>query len=178
VDGYLLDNNVISILMRRQKDPRYPHVRAKVDALGESPICLPVIAMAEIEYGMAKAEIPDAEQRDNVRRFFAEYPHHLGVDDHTIEPYSLIRAQLWKDHATRMKRGHKERLPEELVHRESGKLLGIDERDLLIARVAAQYNLVLATCDHNCGMTAIEAAAAKLQQAGHPIILRISYWGE
>jgi predicted nucleic acid-binding protein len=133
--------------------------------------------MAEIEYGMAKAEAPDAQQRDNVRRFFAEYPLHLGVDDHTIEPYSLIRAQLWKDHATKKGRGHKETLPEELTHRESGKLLGIDERDLLIASVAAQYSLVLATCDQNQGMRAIEAAAARLELAGYPIQLRISYWG-
>lgn len=176
MDGYLLDNNVISILMRTP-DPRYPRIRTKVNALGSSPIYLPVIAMAEIEYGMAKAETPDAEQRDNVRRFFAEYPLHLGVDDHTIEPYSLIRAQLWRDHATKKRRGHKETLPEELTHRESGKLLGIDERDLLIASVAAQYNLVLATCDQNQGMMAIEAAAARLEQAGRPIQLRISYWG-
>lgn len=175
MDGYLLDNNVISILMRAT-DPRYPHVKAKFDALGVSPICLPVIAIGEIEYGMAKAETPDVEQRDRVRRFFAEYPLHLGIDDHTVEPYSLIRAQLWKDHATRKGRGHKETLPEELVHRESGKLLGIDERDLLIASVAAQYNLVLATCDQNPGMLAIDAAAGRLEQTGHPIRLRISYW--
>jgi predicted nucleic acid-binding protein len=176
VDGYLLDNNVISILMR-PPDPRYAHVKAKFDALGASPICLPVIAIAEIEYGMAKAEAPDAEQRHSVRRFFAEYPLHLGIDDHTVEPYSLIRSQLWKDHATKKGRGHKETLPEELVHRESGKLLGIDERDLLIASVAAQYSLVLATCDQNPGMLAIEAAAGRLEQAGYPIQLRISYWG-
>jgi predicted nucleic acid-binding protein len=169
VEGYLLDNNVISILMR-PRDPRYPQVKARFDDLGASPVYLPVIAIAEIEYGMAKAENPDERQRDAVRRFFAEYPIHLAVDDETIEPYALIRAQLWKDCDARGK------LPEEWVHRESGKLLGIDERDLLIASVAAQYSLVLATCDQNRGMTAIEGAAAKLAQAGYPIRLRISYW--
>ena len=169
MEGYLLDNNVISILMR-PNEPRYPKVKARFDGLGASPVYLPVIAIAEIEYGMAKAENPDERQRDAVRRFFAEYPIHLAVDDDTIEPYALIRAQLWKDHGTKGK------LPEEWVHRESGKLLGIDERDLLIASVAAQYSLVLATCDQNRGMTAIDAAAAKLEQAGAPIRLRISYW--
>jgi predicted nucleic acid-binding protein len=169
VEGYLLDTNVISILMR-QNDPLYPHVKMRFDGLGASPVYLPVIAIAEIEYGMAKAENPDERQRDAVRQFFKEYPTHLAVDDNTIEPYARIRAQLRKDCPG------KGNLPEEWVHRESGKLLGIDERDLLIASVAAQYNLVLATCDQNRGMKAIEAAAAKVQEAGHPIRLRISYW--
>ncbi|MBN1509766.1 MAG: type II toxin-antitoxin system VapC family toxin [Sedimentisphaerales bacterium] len=175
MEGYLLDNNVISILMR-PKDPRYPRVKARFDGLGASPVYLPVIAIAEIEYGMAKAESPDERQRDAVRRFFEEYPIHLGVDDNTVEPYALIRSQLWKDCATKLGGKHKEKLPEELIHRESGKLLGIDERDLLIASVAAQYNLVLATCDRNQGMTAIEAAAIGLQRTGHAVQLRISYW--
>ncbi|MCX5646021.1 MAG: type II toxin-antitoxin system VapC family toxin [Phycisphaerae bacterium] len=175
MEGYLLDNNVISILMR-PKDPRYPQVKARFDGLGASPVYLPVIAIAEIEYGMAKADRPDEQQRNAVRCFFADYPIHLSINDDTVEPYALIRAQLWKDCATRIGSKHKEKLPEELVDRESGKLLGIDERDLLIASVAAQYNLVLATCDQNPGMTAIDAAAARLAQSGHPIRLRISYW--
>ena len=58
----------------------------------------------------------------------------------------------------------------------TGKELGIDERDLLIASVAAQYNLVLATIDQNEGMKRIEAAAASLAAKGSRIALRISYW--
>ncbi|MFH1922071.1 MAG: type II toxin-antitoxin system VapC family toxin [Planctomycetota bacterium] len=176
VEGYLLDNNIISILVR-PADERYPRVRAHLEAVQPSPIFLPVIAIAEIEYGMAKAENPDEKQQAAMRQFFAQYPLHLGIDDHTIEPYALIRAQLWKTHATKRRRGHKETLPEELVNRESGKLLSIDERDLLIACVAVQYNLVLATCDENPGMKAVEEAAAELETAGHPVRLRISYWG-
>lgn len=176
VQGYLLDNNVISILVRAG-DPRHPRIKAHLEAVGSCPIFLPVIAIAEIEYGMAKAEKPDESQQAAMRRFFAEYPLHLGIDDYTIGPYALIRAQLWRTYARRKRRGHKETLPEELVHRESGKLLGIDERDLLIASVAVQYNLVLATCDENSGMKAIEAAAGQLEREGQPIRFRISYWG-
>lgn len=73
MEGYLLDNNVISILMRPM-DPRYTQVKGRFDALGGSPIYLPVIAMAEIEYGMAKADNPDEQQRNAVRQFFAQYP--------------------------------------------------------------------------------------------------------
>lgn len=177
MEGYLLDNNVISILMR-PKDPRHAQVKASLKALGASPVYLPVIAIAEIEYGMAKADNPDERERAKVRQFFADYPIHLAIDDNTVEPYALIRAQLWRDHGTKMKRGHKEKLPEEITHRESGKLLGIDERDLLIASVAIQYNLILATCDRNLGMRTIDEVAAKLGEMGFPARLRISYWGQ
>ena len=174
-DGYLLDNNVISILAR-PTDPRYAAIAGHLKALGVVPIMLPVIAIAEIEFGMAKAINPDAAQRAQLQAFFNRYPLHLGIDDNTVEPYSQLRAEIWRLHATPRKRGHKEKLPEELKNRTTGKELGIDERDLLIASVAAQYNLVLATMDSNPGMKRIEAAAASLASKGSPISLRISYW--
>ena len=177
MEGYLLDTNVISLLMR-PNDPHYLDVKTRFEELGVSPVYLPVIAIAEIEYGMAKAYSPNEQQRNAVRRFFADYPNHLAIDDDTIEPYALIRAQLWRDHATRKGSRHKEKLPEELVHRESGQFLGIDERDLLIASVAAQYGLVLATYDQNIGMKAIDAAGARLKGMGFPVRLRINYWGQ
>lgn len=175
VDGYLLDNNVISVLAR-PSDPRYGSVEAHLTALGPAPVMLPVIAIAEIEFGMAKAVNPDPAQQAQFRAFFGQYPLHLGVDDNTIEPYAQLRAELWRLYATPKQRGHKEKLPEQLKDRTTGKALGIDERDLLIASVAAQYNLVLATIDQNEGMKRIEAAAASLAAKGSPIVLRISYW--
>ncbi len=175
VDGYLLDNNVISVLAR-PTDPRYGSVEAYMRAIGAAPVMLPVIAIAEIEFGMAKATSPDPAQQAQLRAFFTRYPLHLGIDDSTIEPYAQLRAEIWRQFATPKKRGHKERLPEQLKNRTTGKELGIDERDLLIAAVAAQYNLVLATMDENPGMKRIEAAATSLASAGSPIELRIAYW--
>lgn len=175
LDGYLLDNNVISVLAR-PSDPRYASLEAHLTAIGHAPVMLPVIAIAEIEFGMAKATNPDPVQQTQIRAFFNLYPLHLGIDDNTIEPYAQLRAEIWRMYATPRQRGHKERLPEQLKDRTTGKELGIDERDLLIASVAAQYNLVLATMDQNEGMKRIEAAAASLAKAGSPISLRISYW--
>ncbi len=174
-DGYLLDNNVISVLAR-PTDDRYTTIEGHMKALGAAPIMLPVIAIAEIEFGMAKANNPDPVQRAQLQAFFNRYPLHLGIDDNTVEPYSQLRAEVWRLHATLKNRGHKERLPEQLKDRTTGKELGIDERDLLIASVAAQYNLVLATMDSNPGMKRIEAAAVSLASKGSPISLRISYW--
>jgi predicted nucleic acid-binding protein len=108
----------------------------------------------------------------------AAYPLHLGIDDNTVEPYSLIRSQIWHDHATPKGGGntHKEKQPEDLTDRVSGKSLGIDERDLLIASTAAQYGLVLVTNDSNEGMKRIESAAQKLELDGKPVQLRIELW--
>jgi len=175
LDGYLLDNNVISVLAR-PTDPRFGSVRDRLKAVSPAPIMLPVIAIAEIEFGMAKAEHPDLKQQQEMRAFFAKYPLHLGIDDNTVEPYALLRAQIWRTHGTPEKRGHAEKRPEDLRDRVTGKALGIDERDLLIASVASQYNLVLATLDQNEGMKRIEAAAIELRKAGSPIKLDISYW--
>jgi predicted nucleic acid-binding protein len=137
---------------------------------------LPVLAIAEIEFGMAKAENPDVEQRAAMRKFFSDYPLHLGIDDNTVEPYSLLRAELWRLYATKKGRSHKETLPEHLFDRITGRELGIDERDLLIVSVAVQYNLIFATADRNHGMLSIERAAGNLEAAGKPVCLRVADW--
>ncbi len=172
-DGHLLDTNIISALASTRHSR---HVEFKQKVLGLQHVWLPVIAIAEIEFGMAKADRVDQAQRDNIRRFFEQFPQHLGIGDNSIEPYALLRAQLWKLHATPGKRGHKERVTEDLFDRVTGKELGVDERDLLIASVAAENGLILATADKNPGMTRIEEAARKLEEQGRSVNLRIDYW--
>jgi predicted nucleic acid-binding protein len=175
--GYLLDNNIISILAQ-PSNPRHLPMKERFEVLGDAPVFLPVIAIAEIEFGMTKAVAPDPTQQAAVRQFFVDYPLHLGIDDNTIEPYALIRTQLWREYGTpKGTRGtHKEKLPEDLVDRVSGKTLGIDERDLLIASTAAQYGLVLITNDDNEGMRRIGKAAHQLEEDGKPVNLRIEVW--
>jgi predicted nucleic acid-binding protein len=173
MDGYLLDTNVVSVLAN-SRNLRHAEFKQKLGNLQH--VWLPVVAIAEIESGMAKTDRPDETQRDEIRRFFREYPQHLGIGDNTVEPYALLRGQLWRMHATREKRGHKEKLPEELFDKVTGKQLGIDERDLFIASVAAENGLILATNDSNAGMKRIEEAAQQLQEAGKAVNLKISYW--
>lgn len=176
-DGYLLDTNIILILLM-PRDPRHPGVSVNFQAVNqEGRVFLPIIAIAEIESGMARYTGTREEEKKAVRDFFIDYSLHLPVDDNTVEPYALIRAQVWRDYGTRKNRGgYKEKVPEDLVERVSGKSLGIDERDLLIASIAVQYNLILATNDQNQGMRRIEEAARKLETAGEPVCLRIEYW--
>ena len=76
IDGYLLDNNIISILAR-SSDPRYPGVLVNFQAIHQGPVFLPVIAIAEIEFGMMLSVSPHEEQKNALHDFFAQYPHHL-----------------------------------------------------------------------------------------------------
>jgi len=173
--GYLLDTNIVSTLVRPQS-PLHASVRSHLLALTDEPIMLSVISIAEIEFGMAKATKPDETQKAAIRKFFSGYPLPLGIDDGTVEPYALLRAELWRLYATPKGRSHREKLPEDLFDRVSGKELGIDERDLLIASVAIQYNLILATLDRNQGMIHIERAAASLTTRGIALSLRVADW--
>ena len=173
MDGFLLDTNIVSVLAN-PRNVRHNDFKQKVQNLEH--VWLPVVAIAEIESGMAKADRTDELQREEVRQFFRAYPQHLGIGDNTVEPYALLRGQLWRMHATPKSRGHKEKLPEELFDKVTGKQLGIDERDLFIASVAAENGLVLVTNDSNSGMKRIEQAAQKLQEGGKSVNLRITYW--
>jgi predicted nucleic acid-binding protein len=177
MDGYLLDTNIISILCR-SGDDLYPAVRANLQAVS-GPVLLPVIGLAEIEFGLAKSTGSSETQAKALREFLSQYPNHLGIDDNTIQPYARLRAQLWRDYGTPKETGkaHKEKLPEELMDRATGRSLGIDERDLLIAAVAAQYGLVLATNDSGQSMLRIKEAGEKLEVAGDTSVrLRIENW--
>lgn len=173
----LLDNNVISILVS-DKDKRRPNADAHLAASAPAKILLPVIAVAEIESGMAKVVNPSAEpQRQSVRQFFKRYPI-LPFDEKTIQAYALLRAKLWHICGTPKAsgRGHLQKLPEELCDPVSGQQLGIDERDLQIVSIALQYDLMLATFDRNSGMLMIERAASELRAEGQAIDLKIDDW--
>jgi predicted nucleic acid-binding protein len=163
-----LDTNIISYLARPEC-AKYYNVKRHLSQV-DSPerVLLPVIAIAEIEFGIAKAgrKLSD-ELRDVLRKFFESYPLHLGIDDNSVEPYSLVRAELW-----RKSKGGK--VPEDRFERVTGKQLGIDERDLLIASVAIQYGLVLVTADKK--MKPIIDAARELEMQGEDVYLRWADW--
>ena len=63
-DGYLLDTNVISVLAR-PNDPRWPAFEQEVKVFER--VTSPVITIAEIQFGMAKADNVDEAQRDEVQ---------------------------------------------------------------------------------------------------------------
>lgn len=172
---HLLDTNVVSAIVF-PTNPLHDAMRERLERLGGVRVYLPVVAIAEIRSGMAMARSPSPKGVALLGEFLANYPLQLAFDRHTVEPYAMLRAEVWKVHGTPLKRGYKEKQPEELANRVSGKALGIDERDLLIASIACQYRLVLATQDQNQGMRRIQEAAARLDAAGWPFQLIVDIW--
>jgi predicted nucleic acid-binding protein len=177
MSSYLLDTNVICALVS-PKHSNHVKAVAKLRSLTPERIILPLIAIAEIRFGLAAVDNADQVQRAKLENFFLTYPMRYGFDDDTVEPYSLLRAQLFRTWATRDKRGRSfvQKQVWELADQVTGKELGIDEADLLIASVAVEYNLTLATNDQNAKMNRIEEAATKLQADGKQVYLRIDYW--
>ena len=177
MSSYLLDTNIICALV----SPKHSnHVKATAKLRGVAPerIFLPLIAIAEVRFGLAAVDNADQIQRAELERFFETYPIHYGFDADTVEPYSLLRAQLFRTWAARDRRGRSfvEKQVWELADQVTGKELGIDEADLLIASTAIEYNLTLATNDQNAKMRRISEAAAKLQGEGKQVHLAIEYW--
>jgi predicted nucleic acid-binding protein len=180
---YLLDNNVISVAVRPD-EPRHGSVVNHLRAIGSSYIFLPTMAVAEIQDGMARVDavgkvLPASAlaQRASLQRFFNnDYGAHFPFDDGAIEAYSLIRSRLWVEYSTKVGRKTVEKLPEELRDRPTGKLLGIDERDLIIVCTAMAYGCTLATLDLNPGMQIISKVAKDLEVEGKLKKLHMDDW--
>ncbi len=87
-DDYLLDTNVTSTLAN-SAHPDYAHVKAQYDGIPpDAKVALPIIGIAESEFGMAKTATADPAQQAALRKFFRDHPLHYGIDYHTIEPYA------------------------------------------------------------------------------------------
>jgi len=148
-----------------------------------SLIFIPSLVVAEIEFGLQTAKRPLSDAAESahaeVRQFMADYPQRE-FGEFTVEPYSLIRAEVWRQNATLKAsgRGYKEKHPEELIDRVTGLEIGIDEKDLQIAAIAVEYNCYLATVDRNAKMLRIEAAANALRARGEPVNLRVDDWSK
>jgi predicted nucleic acid-binding protein len=184
VDGYLFDNNIISVAGRRS-DPRYPHVDSLIRGLGNSPVFLPAMALGEIEFGMATVSsrpVPDLA-RDELRAFFDRFPT-IDFGKNTIIHYAKLRARIWQNWATPKinsqgrQRGFIEKKPENLgaIGRVFGNDIRIDERDLIIVSNSIENGLVFVTNDGNAEMVPIEQAALDLLTEGEIPWFCIEHW--
>ncbi len=177
-EAYLLDTNVICALADAT---RVDHSVAtdRLTKVGDDFVLLPSMAIAEIEFGMAKAPNLKPEKRDELRVFINRFDH-VPFDDASVIPFACLRAELWRKFATPKtgrKNSHKEKRPEQLVDKVTGKELGIDEPDLIIASIALSQDLILVSDDRNTGMHRIlEAAESVYHDSRFPIRLRTENW--
>lgn len=156
-EGYLLDSGVASIA-GREGHRLHGKIRTWLDGLGDDPVFVSAVSVAESEYGLNLNPLPPKIQRD-IRRVMASYEV-LPIDHHTARVYGRIRATLFNSYAPRDHRDQvSTRYVEHLRERTSGLELGIQENDLWIVSVAVQYNLVFATADTAGGMRNVVDAA-------------------
>lgn len=148
MDGYLLDTTAASVLWDR-RHREHSKIRGFLQKVADAPTWISIVVLGEIEYGLKIAPKMDEDRQGEVRRQMARFLRILDVNKHTIEPYSDLRAALFKKYSPRYKRARlRTTWPEDLRERTTAKELGIQENDLWIAAQAIQYNLVLITGDH------------------------------
>ena len=136
------------------------------------------MAVAEIKFGFAKAPNLRPDKRAKIDAFIARFEQ-VPFDEFCVEPYAIVRAELWKMHGTPVGKRSKftEKHPEELTDKVTGKELGIDEPDLIIASIAMPQNLILVTSDARSGMIRVKEAAEKVTRDGKfPVLLRTENW--
>ena len=148
MDGYLLDTNAASILWD-MRNREYKTLRSFIQKIDQSPIWISIVVFGEIEYGLKTAPRMDERLQADVRKKMSFFPLVLEMDKHTVEPYSDLRAALFKKYSPKDKRGRlKAKWPEDLRERTTAKELGVQENDIWIAAQAVQYNLVLVSSDY------------------------------
>ncbi|MBL7208767.1 MAG: PIN domain-containing protein [Dehalococcoidia bacterium] len=157
-EGYLLDTSVASAVFDKGS-PGHFEVRNNLEQLGEGIVYICPIAVSEIEYGLKVAPSIDSDRQLIVRSAMAQYEC-LDIDYYTSEPYSDIRANLFKKYSPRDRRNRLTmKRVEDLIEPTTGKELGIDENDLWIVSTAVEYNLVFITRDQKGSMKRIVEAA-------------------
>lgn len=157
-EGYLLDTSVASAVFDKG-NPDHSTVRNNLEQLGEGIVYICPISIGEIEYGLKVAPSVDLDRQLVVRDAMAQYEC-LDINRYTSEPYSDIRANLFKKYSPRDLRNRltMKRI-ENLIEPTTGRELGIDENDLWIVSTAVEYNLVFITRDQKGSMKRIIEAA-------------------
>ena len=176
-DVYLLDTNVISDLTDETR-PGFTALYARFSSATSQQVLLPSMAVGEIRFGFAKAPNLRPDKRAVIDDFIARFEQ-VPFDKDCVEPYAIVRAELFKMHGTSKDKPHKfkEKHPEDLAEKVTGKELGIDEPDLIIASIAMAMNLILVTSDAKAGMTRVKEAADKVFRDGSfPVQLRTENW--
>ena len=170
MNGYLLDTTAASILWDARHSG-HKGIKAFLQDISFSPIWISIVVLAEVEYGLKIAPKMDIRRQNDVRKEMAQFPLVLDLDKHTVDPYSDLRAELFKKYAPKDPKGRvakRKRRPEDLVDRTTAKELGVQENDIWIAAQAIQYNLILVTEDR---MSRIAEVSTTL-----PYPLQIAVW--
>jgi predicted nucleic acid-binding protein len=139
VRGYLLDNNHVSALYR--KEPNVVRQFNEVPHDWQIRICC--ITLGEIEFGHLIANPPDVQKQDDFDRFLTEYfisgDRALLVSVATRIDYAELLSRIWQHYPPRVNSKIK---TETHLNR-----IGVDVNDLWTVSIAREHNLIFATQD-------------------------------
>lgn len=145
-DAYLLDTNIASVLWD-ECHKSHVEYRRRLAALGDAPVFVSVVTLAEVEYGLRIAPHVDDARQENVRARMRAFEV-LGLDRHVVEYYAELRACLFRQYGPKdARRRLRAKVVPDLWERSPDKLLGIQENDLWLASAAIERNLVLVSND-------------------------------
>ena len=145
-EGYLLDTNIASASWDLRA-PRHNDVRQRLENLEDHLVYVAAVSIAEVEYGLQVAPAIDSERQSAVRNAMGSF-NILGITEHTARTYAHVRANLFRAHSPRNRRGRLiQKQVEDLVESTTGRELGIQENDLWIVSSAVEQNLIFVTND-------------------------------
>jgi predicted nucleic acid-binding protein len=157
-DAYLLDTSVATIAWDGLHK-EHAQIRGRLVELGDDAIFVCAISIGEKEYGLRVYQHIDAARSQAVRDAWRQYQV-LQIDHHTAITYGQLRGALFRLYATKKSRDRvKEKQPEDLRDKTTGRELGIQENDLWIVSIAAQYDLRFITRDDGGGMRRVLGVA-------------------
>ena len=145
-DVYLLDTCIASILWDELHDQHVPY-QEKAKALGDAPLYVSVVTLAEVEWGMQLDPDVARDRHDITRKNMATYEV-MPLNRDIARTYARLKARLFNRYAPRNKKGKlKTKWVGDLRDLATDKSLGIQENDLWQVSFAMSRNYMLLTND-------------------------------
>ena len=148
VEGYLLDTSALTPLVDASH-LKHELVTNVITGLGDAPIYVSVIALAEMLYGIVlyeKAEgkgLPNAEKMISHAKLFPR----MEIGRHTALEYAKLKADLAAHYLPKVAKQFRKKWVEDWIDKFTGKRLGIDDNDLWICAQAREINFMVIADD-------------------------------
>jgi predicted nucleic acid-binding protein len=142
--GYLLDTSALAPLVD-DLHPKHAFARAIIASIGNAP----VIALAEMKYGMALHEKSKGTKLANAEKMLNEarrFPI-VDVEHHTADEYAQLKSNLAVYYLPNQTKRFRKKYVEDWLDQFTGKALGIDDNDLWICAQARELNLTVIADD-------------------------------
>jgi len=149
MSGYLVDTSSLSAYCL----VTHSHHAAAVRVIDDLPVdayrFVSVVTLAEIDYGVRRAESAQAAALNEMRQRLERIRQYarLEISHHTSVAYAELKHRLAQ--RTLSSRKKKARYLEDWIDQGSGKQLQLDENDLWLCAQAKERDLTVITCDRD-----------------------------